>query len=258
VLYVFFSVILLASYTANLASFLSFKRTAATITGINDVRTQQLSFGVKAGTSIESFFESSYTDQLYQNMFKFMVPYNNSNDLYEALRAGKIKAVVDDQTSSDYIVNQEPCNTIQVGSTFSRSNFGFVLRKGSPLTEFLSQGILKLKETGMVEQRYNYYYFDLGSCKKSNEDEPSGSASNFLDITDMNGIFFVLAVATVLSGPLLMLEIYIRKHSNRYWIVRTLNYWFCGLTRGADLTIPHMGLPEVEMDETNGSDRKEF
>ena len=53
----------------------------------------------------------------------------------------------------DYIVEQEPCNTIQtVGRIFGRVGYGLGLQKNSIFNEELSMHILQLRETGYMDE----------------------------------------------------------------------------------------------------------
>ena len=61
-------------------------------------------------------------------------------------------ALLWDSPVLDYIVEQEPCNTIQtVGRIFGRVGYGLGLQKNSVFNEELSMHILQLRETGYMD-----------------------------------------------------------------------------------------------------------
>lgn len=117
----FFALIMLASYTANLAAFLTMERMDATIDSAEDLAKQsKIKYGaVKGGSTMKFFQDSNFS--IYQRMWANMESarpsvFTSSNDEgRERVAKGKrLYAYLMESTSLEYITERN-CDLTQIG-----------------------------------------------------------------------------------------------------------------------------------------------
>ncbi len=70
----------------------------------------------------------------------------------DALKAGKVQAVVFDAPILHYYINKlGGTDFAMVGSLFERNNYGFGIQQDSALRERINQVLLKLNESGITD-----------------------------------------------------------------------------------------------------------
>lgn len=129
----FFALIMLASYTANLAAFLTMDRMSPTIKGAEDLAKQtKIKYGaVKGGSTLRFFQESNFST--YQRMWAAM---ESSGDTVHTLtnQDGKVRVLKEngkyaflmESVPMEYITNQD-CNLTQVGGLLDSKGYGIAL-----------------------------------------------------------------------------------------------------------------------------------
>ncbi|DAA19760.1 TPA: glutamate receptor, ionotropic, N-methyl D-aspartate 2D [Bos taurus] len=151
----FFAVIFLASYTANLAAFMIQEEYVDTVSGLSDRKFQRpqeqyppLKFGTVPNGSTEKNIRSNYPD-----MHSYMVRYNQPRveEALTQLKAGKLDAFIYDAAVLNYMARKdEGCKLVTIGSgkVFATTGYGIALHKGSrwkrpidlALLQFLGDG----------------------------------------------------------------------------------------------------------------------
>ncbi|XP_033114938.1 glutamate receptor ionotropic, NMDA 1-like isoform X2 [Anneissia japonica] len=150
----FFSMIMLASYTANLAAFLVLDKPEGKISGINDARMRNPSntfkFATVKGSSVDAYFRRQVE---LSTMYTFMETFNyvNADAAVEAVREGELDAFIWDSAMLDYQTSRD-CNLVTVGELFGKSGFGIGLPKESLWTQEVSLAILHFQEGGVMER----------------------------------------------------------------------------------------------------------
>ncbi|XP_051992431.1 glutamate receptor ionotropic, NMDA 2D-like [Xyrauchen texanus] len=196
----FFAVIFLASYTANLAAFMIQEEYIDTVSGLSDKKFQQpteqyppLHFGTVPNGSTEENIRSNYP-----NMHQFMVR-NNQRGVEEAienLKTGKLDAFIYDAAVLNYMARKdEGCKVMTIGSgkVFATTGYGIALHKNSRLKRPLDLALLQLvgdDEIDMLERLWL-----SGICHNDKIEVMSSK----LDIDNMAGVFYMLLVAMGLS-----------------------------------------------------------
>ncbi|KAI8508399.1 Glutamate receptor 2, partial [Branchiostoma belcheri] len=167
----FFTLIIISSYTANLAAFLTVERMVTPIESADDLAKQtEIRYGtVKAG-STEAFFKSS-TIPVYQKMWNFMSkaepsPLMDSNTKgITHVRESKGKyAFLLESAMNDYIAQRKPCDTIKAGSNLDSKGYGIGMPKESPYRHKITLAVLKLREDGVLQNLENTWWYDKGQC----------------------------------------------------------------------------------------------
>ncbi|XP_077994153.1 glutamate receptor ionotropic, NMDA 1-like [Glandiceps talaboti] len=204
-----FAMIMVASYTANLAAFLVLDRPEASITGINDPRLRNpsldFSYATVKGSSVEQYFRRQVE---LSSMYMFMQEKNKNNaeEAIKALRNGSLDAFIWDSAVLDYEAAKD-CNLVTVGELFSRSGFGIGARKGSPLAQKISLSILHFHESGTMEQLDNEWITRQHCNVKDNQPATLG-------LKNMAGVFILVAGGIFAGVFLVYIEIFYKRHQD--------------------------------------------
>ncbi|CAF1512058.1 unnamed protein product [Rotaria sp. Silwood1] len=213
----FFTLILISSYTANLAAFLTVEKLVNEIESVEDLaKHTKIKYGVVRGGSTEQFFRES-SIPTYQTMWKYMI---NNPDVFVSTNHEGIERVqaenyafLMESTTIEYTVQQK-CNLTQIGGHLDYKGYGIGLPEGSPHRERFSEIILDLQEKGAIQESYDKWWKGKGKCPTQKKDPKP----NPLDLTNVGGIFVVLLGGVFLSLLVAILEFlwHARKnHANR-------------------------------------------
>ncbi|XP_062386103.1 glutamate receptor ionotropic, NMDA 2D [Sardina pilchardus] len=199
-IWAFFAVIFLASYTANLAAFMIQEEYIDTVSGLSDKKFQHptdqyppLRFGTVPNGSTEENIRSNYP-----NMHQYMVR-NNQRGVEEAidnLKTGKLDAFIYDAAVLNYMARRDDgCKVMTIGSgkVFATTGYGLALSKNSRWKRPLDLALLQLvgdDEIDMLERLWL-----SGICHNDKIEVMSSK----LDIDNMAGVFYMLLVAMGLS-----------------------------------------------------------
>ena len=214
----FFTLIIISSYTANLAAFLTVEKVDLTITNAEELANQsKTSYGVFKGGSTMNFFKESRIDT-YKRMWKVM----QSNPEISFVKSNK--EGIDRVLSKDYAYLMESplidyeiqrnCNLTQIGGLLDSKGYGIATQRGSPYTEDISLKILEMQERGDIQKYYNKWWKGGGICIR---DEKKDSKANALNVENVGGIFVVLVGGLLLAVIVSLFEFiyYAKRNSNR-------------------------------------------
>ncbi|KAK4337025.1 hypothetical protein RND71_044001 [Anisodus tanguticus] len=150
----FFTLIIISSYTANLAAFLTVERMVTPINSADDLAKQtEVEYGVLKDSSTQEFFRNSKI-QVYSRMWDFMVARSHVfvetySEGIKRVRESKGKyAFLMESTQNDYINERQPCDTMKVGRNLDAKGFGIATPLNSPLSHSLNIIVLALTESG--------------------------------------------------------------------------------------------------------------
>ncbi|CAF3703099.1 unnamed protein product [Rotaria sordida] len=115
------SLILVASYTANLASELTIAKSKAIISGIDDIKNGKIPFN-RIGILVDSAPEEYYLREI-SNGARNYYPLQSLNDLYLSLLINMIDAAFWDSGTIEYVTNNIYCNLTIIGNDFDKSVF---------------------------------------------------------------------------------------------------------------------------------------
>ncbi|CAF1301921.1 unnamed protein product [Rotaria sp. Silwood1] len=213
----FFTLILISSYTANLAAFLTVEKPVNSIESAEDlIKQTNIKYGLLRGGSTEQFFRESNIPT-YQAIWRYissnpdLIAQSNQEGVDRV--KGESYAFFMESTSIEYIV-QRACNLTQIGGLLDNKGYGIGLPEGSPHRERVSEIILDLQEKGIIQKSYNKWWKEKGACSSDKKD----SNPNPLGLTNVGGIFVVLLGGVILSLFVAILEFlwHARKnHANR-------------------------------------------
>nr|XP_024218340.1 glutamate receptor 1-like isoform X2 [Halyomorpha halys] len=211
----FFTLILISSYTANLAAFLTVERMVAPINSPEDLASQsEVQYGTLYHGSTWDFFRKSQIT-LYSKMWEFMssrshVFVRTYDEGIRRVRQSKGKyALLIESPKNDYINEREPCDTMKVGRNLDSKGFGVATPLGSPLREVVNLAVLSLIETGELAKLKNKWWYDRTECKHGDKD----TSRNELSLSNVAGIFYILIGGLILAMAVALIEFCYKSHS---------------------------------------------
>ncbi|CAF2932803.1 unnamed protein product [Rotaria sp. Silwood2] len=155
------SLIIVASYTANLASDLTLAKSQFVISGIGDLKSGKVPpsrIGVRVGTVAEAYY-LSHISRGNKNFY----PLTTRQNLYDNLLAGNIDVSFTDEAVGIYVTNNVYCNLTLVGDNFDTGIFAIVTPKNWLYAQDLDVTLLLLKETGYIDD-LRQKWFEVRNC----------------------------------------------------------------------------------------------
>ncbi|XP_047523193.1 glutamate receptor ionotropic, kainate 2 isoform X6 [Pieris napi] len=195
----FFTLIMISSYTANLAAFLTVERMDSPIESAEDLAKQtKIKYGALKGGSTAAFFRDS-NFSTYQRMWSFMesarpsVFTTSNREGEERVMRGKgAYAYLMESTTIEYVVERN-CDLTQVGGMLDSKGYGIAMPPNSPYRTAISGAVLKLQEEGKLHILKTKWWKEKrggGSCR--DETSKSSSTANELGLANVGGVFVVL------------------------------------------------------------------
>lgn len=196
----FFTLIMVSSYTANLAAFLTIENPTSSINSVKDLadNKDEVQYGAKKSGSTRNFFLTS-EEPIYIAMNEYMA--KNSKMLYETNQMGVDRVDEDyaflmESTTIEYHI-QRKCNLKKIGDALDEKGYGIAMPKNWPYRDKFSNALLELQEQGVLARLKNKWWNEIGAgvCgAKSKDDGPSA-----LKMENLSGIYLVLIFGSVLS-----------------------------------------------------------
>nr|XP_033814558.1 LOW QUALITY PROTEIN: glutamate receptor 2 [Geotrypetes seraphini] len=167
----FFTLIIISSYTANLAAFLTVERMVSPIESAEDLSKQtEIAYGTLDSGSTKEFFRRSKI-QVFDKMWTYMksaepsVFVKTTAEGVARVRKSKGKyAYLLESTMNEYIEQRKPCDTMKVGGNLDSKGYGIATPKQSPLRNVVNLAVLKLNEQGLLDKLKNKWWYDKGEC----------------------------------------------------------------------------------------------
>ncbi|XP_037543686.1 glutamate receptor 1b [Nematolebias whitei] len=193
----FFTLIIISSYTANLAAFLTVERMVSPIESAEDLAKQtEIAYGTLDGGSTKEFFRRSKI-AVFEKMWSYMrsaepsVFVKNTNEGVLRVRKSKGKyAYLLESSMNEYIEQRKPCDTMKVGGNLDSKGYGVATPKGSPLRNPVNLAVLKLNEQGLLDKLKNRWWYDKGECGIGGGD--SKDKTSALSLSNVAGVFYIL------------------------------------------------------------------
>nr|XP_053636465.1 glutamate receptor ionotropic, kainate 2-like isoform X4 [Cherax quadricarinatus] len=205
----FFTLIIISSYTANLAAFLTVERMITPIDDVEDLATQtEIPYGIQASGSTMTFFRDSKIET-YQKMWRFME--NKKPSVFVHTYDEGVRRVLEgnyaflmESSMLDYYV-QRNCNLTQIGGLLDSKSYGIATPMGSPWRDKISLAILELQEKGVIQVLYNRWWKNTGNtCNR--EDNNKESKASALGVDNIGGVFVVLLCGLAFAVLIAILE----------------------------------------------------
>ncbi|EGT56359.1 hypothetical protein CAEBREN_14810 [Caenorhabditis brenneri] len=192
-----FCMIMVASYTANLAAFLVLDQPEKGLTGVTDPRLRNpsanFSFGTVLNSNVYQYFKRHVE---LSSMFRKMEPHNvhRASEAVHSLLNGSLDAFIWDSTRLEFEAARH-CELRTRGSLFGRSAYGIGLQKNSPWTPHITSAILRMSESGVMEN-LDQKWIDRGgpNCVVEAHKSPAR-----LGLVNMKDIFILVSSGVALG-----------------------------------------------------------
>ncbi|KAI4485875.1 hypothetical protein M0804_006364 [Polistes exclamans] len=187
----FFTLIMISSYTANLAAFLTVERMDSPIESAEDLAKQtKIKYGALKGGSTAAFFRRmwSFMDSAKPTVFTS----SNVEGVDRVIKGKGSYAFLMESTSIEYVIERN-CDLTQVGGLLDSKGYGIAMPPNSPYRTAISGAILKLQEEGKLHLLKTRWWKEKrggGSCR--DDTSKSSSAANELGLANVGGVFVVL------------------------------------------------------------------
>lgn len=198
-----------ATYTANLAAFLTINKYETPIKTIEDLANQdRIKYGIAPGQLAEMLKSASLP--VYEKLWKYKTMEPNSSFAIEKVRRTENYAFIWDSAVLEYETQREPCNTLKlIERPFGNINYGFALPRNSPYTNKFSVAMLELQQEGFLERMTEKWFRSRSACSAETQAaqataEEGGDQLRFID---MAGVFITLAVGVVAGVVILFFEL---------------------------------------------------
>ncbi|KAK5897271.1 hypothetical protein CesoFtcFv8_010346 [Champsocephalus esox] len=207
----FFTLIIISSYTANLAAFLTVERMVSPIESAEDLAKQtEIAYGTLDSGSTKEFFRRSKI-AVYEKMWSYMksaepsVFVKTTPDGVARVRKSKGKfAFLLESTMNEYIEQRKPCDTMKVGGNLDSKGYGVATPKGSALGTPVNLAVLKLSEQGILDKLKNKWWYDKGEC--GTKDSGSKDKTSALSLSNVAGVFYILVGGLGLAMMVALIE----------------------------------------------------
>ncbi|XP_047443553.1 glutamate receptor ionotropic, NMDA 3B [Mugil cephalus] len=161
-LWAIFCLLVLSSYTANLAAVMVGEKTFEEVSGIHDAKLHHPSQGFRFGTVRESSAED-YMKKSFPEMHEYMRCFNEPTtpEGVATLKTDppQLDAFIMDKALLDYEVSIDAdCKLATVGKPFAIEGYGIGLPQNSPLASNISEFISRYKSDGFMDLLHDKWY----------------------------------------------------------------------------------------------------
>ncbi|XP_037396641.1 glutamate receptor 1a isoform X3 [Pygocentrus nattereri] len=193
----FFTLIIISSYTANLAAFLTVERMVSPIESAEDLAKQtEIAYGTLDAGSTKEFFRRSKI-AVFEKMWSYMksadpsVFVKTTDEGVMRVRKSKGKyAYLLESTMNEYIEQRKPCDTMKVGGNLDSKGYGVATPKGSSLRIPINLAVLKHNEQAVLDKLKNKWWYDKGECGST--DSGRKDKTSALSLSNVAGVFYIL------------------------------------------------------------------
>ncbi|VDD80056.1 unnamed protein product, partial [Mesocestoides corti] len=192
----FFALILISTYTANLAAFLTVDTTELPIESVEDLVEQtKIKYGTLQSGSSHDFFKYSRIP-VFQRMWEFMstndVFVQNTEEGIERVLKGDYVFVLESSWNEFY--NKRDCRLMQIGRLLDSKGYGIGLQQGSPYRDPISESILKLQKSQTLDQLKRKWWTEFNISEPCTNTKDSSKEAKPLGIEQVGGVFVLLII----------------------------------------------------------------
>ncbi|KAM9761807.1 glutamate receptor ionotropic, NMDA 3B [Menidia menidia] len=161
-LWAIFCLLVLSSYTANLAAVMVGEKTFEEVSGIHDAKLHHPSQGFRFGTvresSAEDYMKKSFPET-HEYMRRFNEPTTPEGVATLKTDPPQLDAFIMDKALLDYEVSIDAdCKLATVGKPFAIEGYGIGLPQNSPLSSNISEFISRYKSEGYMDLLHDKWY----------------------------------------------------------------------------------------------------
>merc|ERR1719225_995101 len=211
----FFTLIMMSSYTANLAAFLTANKMSSPVNGAEDLSKQtKIKYGTYCCGSTNSFFQSSNIPT-YEKLNAFMesakpsvYTSGNAEGIDRVRKEDGLYAFFMEAAAIEYHVERK-CDLKQLGGLLDSKGYGIALPKDSPYTAAISQGVIRLIEKGVLARLKKKWWEEQrggGSCT-----DAGGASGDQMSVAALAGLYMMLIAGIAFAAIIAICEFTWRK-----------------------------------------------
>uniref|UniRef100_A0A1I8J506 PBPe domain-containing protein n=1 Tax=Macrostomum lignano TaxID=282301 RepID=A0A1I8J506_9PLAT len=212
----FFTLILISSYTANLAAFLTVTR-LNDISSIGDLASQtSIKYGTLMGGSTYNFFKNSEIS-VYKTMWESMSGWAKTNESFmsktsegiEKVRRGGYAYILESTFNTYY--RERDCSLMQVGTIFNPMSYAFGVNHGNVgLRDRLTEEILKLQKEQFIEGLTEKWLKRYNVSQPCSDQARNAQETGTLDVDAVGGVFVSLLIGLAIAAGICFIELIVR------------------------------------------------
>ncbi|XP_035699949.1 glutamate receptor ionotropic, kainate 2-like [Branchiostoma floridae] len=201
----FVILVVISSYTANLAAFLTQTRLEETVSSLEELASSKFDYGALARNTIVQFLQTA-TDEPYKTIGNYLkqnkeeVLLSTRDELLDKAAWEKFVYIADAENA--FIVKDERCELITVGEKFFLSPLALMLPRGSPYTKEFNRLILEFRENGFMDILHNRWFRARGKC----DSRFSKTDQSVLGLESFAGLFYFMLMGIALTMLVLAAE----------------------------------------------------
>ncbi|CAF3808094.1 unnamed protein product [Rotaria sordida] len=242
----YFSMILVSSYTANWAAFLTVGRMVTSIESVEDLaRQREIKYGVVRGGATQAFFEKSDV-KIFHRMWTYMqqsddvLVASNEEGISKVRKSNGKYAFLLESTRIEYTNERSPCDTMRIGSNLDSKGYGIATPVGSELREAINIAILDMSEDGILNSLKKKWWYDRSECHSTTTKESKQNIA--LNLVNVAGIFYILIGGLALAILIAVLEFFVKANNEAK---QTKNNFVDVMRRNMRLSIAGIQLNEA-------------
>ncbi|XP_046574829.1 glutamate receptor ionotropic, kainate 3-like [Haliotis rubra] len=189
-----FTILMVASYKANLVAFLTVNFVGKPIRNVDDLAEQTVIKPlVKQGSNLYQELQKGETETFRKlwAMVKTAPPVKNNDEALHLVLTGDY-ALLTDQSQIEFL-RMTDCENLMSGETpFNVGGLGFIVPESSPLLEILSFNLIQLQEAGLIGKWRRRWWSPSSMCPTSSQT----STVQSLELESTSGPFLVFAGST--------------------------------------------------------------
>lgn len=203
------AIVFLASYTANMVTFVSMRNTKmkSKLNSVGNLAMQsKIPYGTIADSSVEDILKNSHItvakglyDYISSDKNKFLK--KDTATALEQVKSGSY-ILLWDSLALDYAAWEAKCELYTVDVGFGAVSYAFALKHNSPYKSAISRHLLKLRESGFLQKLWVKYFGFMDECGK----ESKTSEQQSLTFHNLAGIFYMLVIAMCLGIIVMTVE----------------------------------------------------
>ncbi|XP_054162601.1 glutamate receptor ionotropic, NMDA 3A-like [Oppia nitens] len=203
-----FSVIFLATYTANIAAHFAGLFLIPEVNDFRDSSLMKQRTGTARSSASEGYLMEKYTDLWHHIQRCNHCKVHNFTEGLEHLRNDDLDVLIGDTAILDYFRATDPsCNLKLLGDSIFDDAYAVGMQKGFPFRELISSLILKYNEYGFLDQLHRKWYGRVHCLESSALTKPKP-----LTVKAVAGVFLMLFFGLIVGTIILLIEHFFFKY----------------------------------------------
>ncbi|XP_076823966.1 glutamate receptor ionotropic, delta-1-like [Clavelina lepadiformis] len=207
----FFVLIIVTSYTANLAALFISRGPSLPIRSFRHLADQSdIRYGTVSDKYIYDFImkkgaESSEKNSFYKKMSR-MVDSNPLDDVcdgFERASSGGFAFLWDEAVIKYQVLRHKSCAITTISDSIMYGGYGIALQQGSEYRDQMSRAIFELRESGYIDQLRRKWWSQTGNCPLDHE----AFSNNALTLKNFTGVFLLLAFGLLVASVIAVAQI---------------------------------------------------